>query len=153
MSDGMSAQGTLIARSPDPNWPTLDPVGGALNFVNIAELRDITGPDHNRNPIELTNHNKEDDEWIVGIRRKGDLQFNLNFVPFGATHNHRTGLIKAWEDGTRDIYRITYPDGSTWTFSGFVTNVGAAMPVDDRLSSDVTIRPTGRTEFVDADEV
>lgn len=148
MSEGMSAQGTLIAVSVDPNWPPDSPVGGSVSFTEIAELREITPPALTRNTIELTNHNNEDDEFIVGIRRHGDLSFNVNFVPTNGTHDHQTGLQKKWFDGTRDIYRLTYPDGSAWLFSGFVTNVAPAAPVDERLAADITIRPTGRHDWV-----
>lgn len=148
-SEGMSAQGTLVARSPDPNWPTVG-TGDPLSFTNIAELRELTPPALTRNEIELTNHNNEDDEYIVGIRRHGTMTFNLNFVPNTATHNHSTGLQAAWFNGSRDIYRITYPDGTQWLFSGFVTNFAPSAPVDDRLSADVTVRPTGRHDWVTA---
>ena len=148
MSDGLSAQGTLIAVSADPNWPPSSPVGGSPSYTEIAELREITPPALTRNTIELTNHNNADDEYIVGIRRHGDLTFNVNFVPSNGTHDHLTGLQKKWFDGTRNIYRLTYPDGSIWLFSGFVTNVAPSAPVDDRLSADVTIRPTGRHDWV-----
>lgn len=147
MSDGISAQGTVIARSPDPNWPPTSPVGGSVTFTEIGELRDTTPPALSRNEIELTNHNDEDDSYIVGIRRHGTMNVNINFVPRNATHDHLTGLQKAWFDGTRDIYKLTYPDGTSWLFSGFVTNVGPSAPVDDRLSADVNIRPTGKHDW------
>jgi hypothetical protein len=148
MSEGMSAQGTLIARSVDPNWPPDDPVGGAVNFIEIAELREITPPALTRNEIELTTHNNDDDEYIVGIRRHGTMTFNINFVPQNSTHDHDSGLQQAWFDGTRDIYRLTYPDGTQWLFSGFVTNIAPSAPVDDRLSADITVRPTGKHDWV-----
>jgi len=148
MPEGISAQGTKIARSPDPNWPPSAPVEGSVSFTEIAELRDITPPGLTRNMIEMTTHNEADDAHVVGIRRHGELTFNVNFVPTNATHDHSTGLQKAWFDGTRDIYRITYPDGSQWLFSGFVANFEPDAPVDDRLSADVTIRPTGKHDWV-----
>jgi len=144
---GISAQGTKIARSPDPNWPPAAPIGGAVTFTDIAELRDITPPGLTRNTIEMTTHNELDDSYVPGIRRHGELTFNVNFVPTNATQDHLTGLQKAWYDGTRDIYRITYPDGSKWLFSGFVVNFEPDAPVDDRLSADVTIRPTGKHDW------
>jgi len=148
MSEGMSAQGTMIRVSLDPNWPPVNPVGGPVEFEDIGELREITAPALTRNNIELTNHNNADDEYIVGIRRHGELTFNVNFVPRLGSHDHLTGLQKKWFDGTRDIYKLTYPDGTSWLFSGFVSNVGASAPVDDRLSADITIRPTGRHDWV-----
>lgn len=150
MSFGISAQGTLIARSPDPNWPDANPQGGPLDFEEIAELMDITPPELTRNSIETTSHNQDDDRYIVGIRRHGEMSVNLNFIPGDPTHDHLTGLQKSWFDGARDIYRLTYPDGTQWLFSGFVANIGPSAPVDDRLSADVTIRPTGRHDWVAA---
>jgi len=150
MSEGMSAQGTLIEISVDPNWPPAAPVGGAVSFTQIAELRDITPPALTRNTIELTNHNNSDDEYIVGIRRHGELSFNVNFVPANGTHDHLTGLQQKWFDGERNVYRLTFPDGTAWLFSGFVTNVAPSNPVDDRLGADVTIRPTGMHDWVAA---
>jgi len=148
MSFGISAQGTIMARSIDPNWPDDAPQGGPVAFTDIAEMRDLTPPGLTRNPIETTTHNEEDDRYIVGIRRHGEVKVNLNFVPTDATQDHNTGLQAAWFDGSRDIYRITYPDGSQWLFSGFVSNFEPSAPVDDRLSADVTIRPTGQHDWV-----
>jgi hypothetical protein len=135
----------VIARSPDPNWPDNAPQGGSVTFTNIAELRDITPPALTRNEIETTTHNETDDAYLVGIRRHGPMTFTINWLPSGASfgHDHITGLQAAWATGSRDIYRITFPDGSKWTFSGYVTNFAPSAPVDDVLSADVTIRPTG----------
>lgn len=145
---GMSAQGTVIAVSQDPNWPDSAPQGGAVSFTDIAELRDNTPPALTRNMIETTTHNEQDDAYIVGIRRHGELTFNVNFLPANATHDHLTGLQKKWFDGSRDIWRVTYPNGSRWLFSGFVSNIAPSAPVDDRLSADITVRPTGRHDWV-----
>lgn len=147
MPQGFSAQGTIIASSPDPNWPPSAPVGGAVAFTNVAELRNFTPPPLNRNPLETTTHNEADDSWIVGIRRKGDMQANINYVPTNATHGEATGLLKDWQDGLRKIYRITFPDGYVWIFSGFVASFAPTAPVDDVLTADVTWRPTGATIF------
>lgn len=137
---GISAQGTLVARS--ANTPS------SPSFTEIAELRDITPPALTRNPLEITTHNEDDDAYIVGIRRHGDLTMQMNFVPGNATHDETTGLQKAWLDGTCDIYRLTFPDGSAWLFSGYVTNIAPDAPVDDVLTAEVTIRPTGQHMFV-----
>lgn len=141
---GFSAQGTVIAVSPDPNWPDYNPQGGTVAFTDIGELRDITPPALTRNAIETTTHNLSDDQYLVGIRRHGDMTFNVVFIPSGsvAGHDHLTGLQKKWFDGTRNIYRVRFPDTTAWIFSGFVTGFAPSAPVDDVLSADVTIRPT-----------
>jgi hypothetical protein len=133
-NQSISAHGTLIARQ---NL-------GAGVFTNVGELRDITPPALTRNAIETTSQNNNDDSFVVGIRRRGELTFQIGFVPgLDATHDEATGLIKSWNDGQLDGWRVTYPDGTVWIFSGYVTNIAPSAPVDDGLVADVTIRPTG----------
>lgn len=138
-NDAISSQGTLIARAP---------IATPSTFTTIGELHDITPPALMRNPIEMTAHNDSEETFVVGIKRKGELQFEIGFVPSLGSHDELTGLIKAYNDGSRDIYRVTYPDTSAWLFSGFVTNVGPSAPVDGALVASVTIRPTGTMTFV-----
>lgn len=131
--NAISAQGTLIAFKQ----------GGSGSYVTIGELRDITPPSLSRNAIETTSHNEVEESFVVGIRRKGELSFTIGFVPTDPTHDHETGLTKSYIDGSRDIWKITYPDGSAWLFSGFVSSIAPSAPVDDGLTADITIRPTG----------
>jgi hypothetical protein len=141
MAEGaLSAQGTLIARAPAAT-PTV--------FTTVGKLMDITPPPLTRKPIEMTCHNEPEEVFVVGIKRKGELAFKIGFNPTAASHGQSTGLIKAYNDASRDIYKITYPDGSLWLFSGYVTNFAPAAPVDDALTADVTIRPTGTSTFTD----
>jgi len=138
MNEAISAQGTLIARQP----------GGVGSFTTIGDLRNITPPPLMRNAIETTSHNEVEESFVVGIRRKGELTFTIGFVPSGTTHGPSAGLIKSWLDGTKDGWKITFPDGSQWIFSGFTTNVAPAAPVDDGLTADVTVRPTDTMQFI-----
>src|SRR5690242_5491005 len=106
---GFSAQGTIVSRSLDPLWPPTLPVGGPVNFTDIAELTDVTPPPQTRKELETTTHNSADAAYVVGIRRKGAMTLQLNFVPKNGTHDQLTGLQYSWDQGLRDIYRITYP--------------------------------------------
>lgn len=127
-SNGISAHGTIIKR----------------NGTAIAELKDITPPALTRKPIDTTTHNSDDDSYVVGIRRKGELQFMINFLPSGeATHDGTDGLLDAWATGSKDLYEIDFPDGAVWLFSGFVTNIAAKQPVDGVQEASVSIRPSG----------
>ena len=137
MGNAISAQGTIIER---------DPLGGGA-FAAVAELRDISGPALSRNPIETTNHNDADESFVVGIRRHGEVTFQVGYIPTDASHDDSTGLIQSWQDGDRDVWRVTYPDGTEWVFSGFVTNFAVSAPVDDGLVADVSIRTTGTMLF------
>lgn len=145
---GISSQLTTIERSIDPNWPDQAPVGGAVSFSFIGELKKITAPALTRKELETTNLNAGDDQYVVGIRRHGPFSATVNFVPQLASQDHLTGLQYSWYNGLRDIYRLTYPDskgvhGTQWLFSGFVTNVAPSSGVDQVLEATIGIRPTG----------
>lgn len=137
MGDAISAQGTIISRGP----------GGTGPFTAVAELRDISGPALSRNPIETTNHNDADENYVVGVRRYGEVTFTIGYIPGNATHDSGTGLINSWSEGARDIFQVEYPDGSKWLFSGYISNFGANAPLDDGLTADVSIRTTGGMIF------
>jgi hypothetical protein len=137
MGLAISAQGTIIER---------DPLGVGA-FAAVAELRDISGPALSRNPIETTNHNDEDESFVVGIRRHGEVTFQVGYIPTDASHDDTDGLIESWQNGDRDVFRITYPDGTEWVFSGYVSNFAVSAPVDDGLVADVSIRTTGAMLF------
>jgi hypothetical protein len=131
-SNGISAHGTIIKR----------------NTIAIAELKDITPPALTRKPIETTTHNSQDDSYVVGIRRKGELQFMLNFLPSGeTTHDATAGLLSAWATGSKDRYDVLFPDGAHWLFSGFVTQIAPKTPVDGSFDASVSIRPSGGQIF------
>lgn len=131
-SNGISAHGTIIKR----------------NGSAIAELKDITPPALTRKPIDTTTHNSDDDSYVVGIRRKGELQFMVNFLPSGeSSHDASDGLLDAWAQGSKDLYEIDFPDGAVWLFSGFVTNIAPKNPVDGVFEASVSIRPSGGQIF------
>lgn len=148
MPEGISAQGSRLRMSDDPNWPPSAPAGGSFSFTDIAELRDLTPPSMMRNIIDMTTHNEQDDARVVGIRRSGDLTFDCNFVPTNATHDELTGFQQAWFDGERKVFEVVYPDGSGQRFSGFFANIEPSAPVDDRLSAQVTIAVTGKRSWI-----
>jgi hypothetical protein len=127
-SNGISAHGTKIFR----------------NTVEIAEVKDITLPTLTRKPIDTSTHNSDDDSYVMGIRRKGELQFMVNWLAVDEpTHSADSGLLDAWAEGSKDRYDIEFPDGSNWLFSGFVSNIGVKAPVDGVLDASISIRPSG----------
>lgn len=132
MSNAITSHGTLIKR----------------NTTTVGELRDITPPPLTRSSFDVSTQNDLDDAYVIGIRRHGEMQFNVNFLPSGdATHGTTNGLLYAYSNGTKDAYQVLYPDGSSWSFSGYVTNVSPKAPVDGAFDASVTIRPTGGFTF------
>ena len=132
MSSAISAHGTLVKR----------------NGTAVGELRDITMPALTRNTFDTSNQTDSDDSYVVGIRRKGDLSFSINFLPSGeTTHGATSGLIKSWTDGSKDLWQGVYPDGATWSCSGYTTSIAPKAPVDGELSADITVKLTNAFIF------
>jgi hypothetical protein len=126
------AHGTIVARQDL----------GAGAFTDIGELRDITFPELIRNAVEVSAQGDTYDHHVVGPKKRGTLQFGIWWDPDSATHDESTGLVKSWEDGQLDGWRITEPGGATLIFSGYLTNVGIGAADEGALLADCTVRPT-----------
>jgi predicted secreted protein len=133
MSTGIATLGTTLTR----------------NATAIAQIQDIEGPDLSTDTDEITNHDSPDgvEEFLVTIKRTGEVTFPLVFNGADASHDPDTGLLKAWEDRSLDDYVMTFPDSSAWTFAAYVTGFSMAAPVDGHLSADVTLRPSGAPTY------
>ena len=132
MSNAITSHGTLVKR----------------NGTTVGELRDITMPSLTRNTFDTSNQNDADDSYVIGIRRKGDLTFGINFLPSGeTTHGATSGLIKAWTDGSKDLWSGHYPDGAAWYYSGYCVGIAPKAPVDGALEADITVKLTNAFIF------
>lgn len=134
MSEAISAHGTIVAWQPTP--------GGA--FEDIGEIAgDVVVPSLSRNPIEVTTHNDDIDAFVLGVLRRGMCTFPINFIAGDPGHDVLTGLEHAIVVNLKTGFRVTFPDGSVWIFSGGVQQVGKRAPVDGALQAEIAIRPTG----------
>jgi hypothetical protein len=129
----IGSHGTIVARSPL-----------ATNvFTNIGYLGDITPPSLSRNTEDVSTQNDDIDMFIVGILRRGEVTFPINFLAANATHDHLTGLYKAIIDKQLDEYKVTTPDGFEWKFRAYCIGIDPEAPVDGAQRAEVTLRPTG----------
>lgn len=134
MTIAISSHGTLVARAPAAT-PTV--------YTDIAELGDITHPGLMRNEFDAYTQNQNIDNYVLGAARRGPLVLPLNFLNTNATHDHLTGLIKAFWNNSIDGYRIIPPDGVMYVMSGQVQHIDPKSPVDGKQAADVTIRMSG----------
>ncbi len=128
-SKGISAHGVVVKR----------------NGVSLAELKDLTPPALTHKALETTTHNSSDDQYVVGIRRTGEMSMQINFLSSGEA-THQT-LLSDWADGTKSLWEIDFPDGGVWQSSGFVVNIATKEPVDGVQDATIGIRPTGLRLF------
>ena len=112
------------------------------NNVAVAEVNSITGPNATRNQIDVTSLDSTGGykEYIGGFRDGGEVSLNMNFTKasYGQMQND-------FEDDALQSYSVVLPDTSatTLTFDAFVQNLGFAIPTDDKVTADVTLKVSG----------
>ena len=113
-----------------------------MNTNAIAEINSITGPNMSRDQIDVTSLDSTSGyrEFIAGFRDGGELTLNMNF-----TRDSYDDFLIAFQDDSAQAFSVALPDAgaTTFTFNGWVTGLGMAVPLDDKVTSDVTIKISG----------
>lgn len=139
MTDGISSFGTYL-KIGDGATPEA--------FTTIAEVLDIAGPDLSLDTEDATSHDSTGgwEEVIGTILRSGEVTFDVNYNPAGATHDASTGLIADMVARTRRNFQLVFPDSgnTTWAFTALVTSFAPAAPVAGVLRASLTLKPTGQ---------
>ncbi len=115
--------------------------GSSEVFTAIAEINSITNT-KTRDLIDVTALDSVGGyrEKIPGFRDGGEYSFNMNFTL--ATYND---LNDEYERDTARNFQLYFPTGTiTFDFAGYVTTVGRAITLDDKVMSDVVISVTGQ---------
>lgn len=132
---GFSAWGTQFQRH------------NGTSFVTIAEATNISGPELDRDTIDVTSHDSPNRfrEWVGGLVDGGEVTFEVNWDPT----EHAVSLPTDFEDPLPRQYRILLPTppGGNWTFSGFITGMGHEYPHDDKMSAEFTFKISGKPTF------
>ena len=130
MTDAIAGVGTVFTR----------------DSVAIAEIRNITGPGMTRDFIDVSNLDSTGGyrEFIAGFRDGGELTFSMNFTIGGYDD-----LLLDYESESVQSYELILPDSGTTTFSfsGFVTNLPLNITPDDAVTVDVTIKISGQVSM------
>ena len=144
-TDADIGHGILLQRndgdSPD-DWETL------------AEVRDVNGPNMTQDTPDASHMLSPGRfrEFISGMKDGGEGSATLAYVPGGAT---LASLVGDFNGKEAVEYRILFPDGTNstptnlvydtaWRFDGIINNLSPAMPLDDSMTLDVTIKVTGK---------
>lgn len=111
--------------------------------VAVAEITAISGPNITRGTIDVTNLDSTNGyrEFIGAFRDGGEVTLSMNFT------------METWQDFKDDIdnddpvaYSIVLgnTEENTFGFDALVTSLGMAIPFDDKVSSDVTLKIDGQ---------
>ena len=100
-----------------------------------AELTDITAPEAARDAVESSHQGTTTARTFIpqDLVDWGSLEIDFNFDP----------STDPPVDATAETVTITWPDATTWAFSGFMTNYSASAPLNDKMTGSATVKVTG----------
>ena len=137
-SAAFSGVGTKFKRAVDSS---------ATSYADIAEVNSITGPNLSRATIDVTSLDSTGGyrEFIPGFRDGGEISLDMNFTPDGYND-----LKDDFEAEVTWDYEIVMGNAAATTlqFAGFVTALGVAIPMDDKVTASVTIKISGQVTIV-----
>lgn len=124
--------------------------GTAINIalmVPLLEVFKIGGPVMKADMKEASNMGSPNTykEFIPGLRDGGTITFEGNYIPKENT-NSQIQARQDFESGTLSNWCIALPAAGTgiWMFSGYVSDLSPAYPVDDRITITGTLKVTSK---------
>ena len=114
-------------------------------FTDVAEVVSISPPNRSRGTIDATHLGSPGGygEFINGLRDGGEVTITVNHTEAGLA-----ALNAAYESDENGDYRITYPNGATWEFSGPCTGLESGEIVgDDKITDSATFKVSGAPIF------
>ncbi|MFD0773371.1 phage tail tube protein [Streptomonospora algeriensis] len=119
---------------------------GSGNYEAIANITSLSGPGLEREQIDVTAHDSEEqwEEIVFGIKRSGEVEIDVNYDP--AKHDM---LLDDWNSSNPRGYRITWPDAlsTPWAFKAGLANMEPEAPHDDKLAASLTFKVSGKPNF------
>lgn len=115
-------------------------------FVNIAAVRDISGPSMATNQIDVSSRDAAAGAFLPGMYDPGEIVFDIVYDPDEASHSATgAGLVKLGADGTTVTWSLNFlgTTPAVCAFSGFITGFSAKEPMDGALTADLTIKISG----------
>lgn len=119
------------------------------SYTDLANLKDISGPEISRETIDVTGHNSADGftEFLAGLGDGGEVSFELEFDPSLAAHDDLVDYASA--DEIHNFYLkapgwVSTGGGGYWAFAGLITKLGQSLPVKGAIMASVTIKVSGK---------
>lgn len=109
-------------------------------FTAIGEIFNLTPPAFSDATIDVTNFDSPNNtrEFIAGLTEPGSASFEMNYVPGSASD-----LFLLDSAGVTRVCRITFPNGVMITFNGVRETYEPQVPVDDRMTANVSFKVSG----------
>lgn len=115
------------------------------SFTEVADIISLQPPQMSRDSVETTVHNTTDRyrTYIPGLRDGGTVPLVVQYDPANTSHGD---LLSDYNDDVLHNYKVQFPDdiGETWTFSGFLTQLGEETPIGDRIQRTMEFKVSGK---------
>ena len=100
----------------------------------LAEILNVGDQGMERAAIEASHMGSSQHEFLPGkLPNWGSLECEIAFDP----------TQKPPLDGAAETVTITYPDGTTWARTGFMSGFQYQAPFEDRMTATASIKFTG----------
>lgn len=116
--------------------------------VNIAQIRNISGPGVSGNDVDTTTMDSSSNyrTFVSGLLDPGEVTFSLVYDPTAASHTRLARYMGSRYTATWKVME-TSSGGTLTTFTGHVKGMGREVPMDDVITCDVTIKVSGKPGY------
>lgn len=115
-------------------------------YADIGEAIDFKMPELTRDTKDATHYNSPDrfKEFIFGLRDGGEFGVTIQFKDIAALDD----LMADFMTDTALPYQFLFPDETAWQFTGGITKIGPAVPMEERMTAEFTFKISGKPGFI-----
>lgn len=110
-------------------------------FEQMCNITSISGPGYAKDTLETTDLCTVDAyrTFMAGLKDAGEVSLAVNYA------TAVWALLYAdFEAAVNNNYQIVLPDNTTLEFAGLITAVPLEVPMDEKITSEVTIKISGK---------
>jgi predicted secreted protein len=118
-------------------------------YTTIGEVSDIELPSDEVEEVDVTHYGSpaRTREFIAGLINTGEASFTVNWIPGETTDIFLRGMRIS---GAVHNHKITFPNGSSVVYPGFIKGYSPSAPIDDKLSAQYTVKKAGAETWTEA---
>jgi predicted secreted protein len=128
-------------------------LNAANAYEDIGQIAELSGPALARDAVDASHSLSPNRfrEFIGGMRDAGEISATLLLAPGAAAVKDHRRLVDDYKNDAAVTYRLLFPnvDQTSFTFTGLITSLEHAEPIDDKMTLSVTIKISGEPTLAD----
>lgn len=120
-------------------------------WEDLGELIEPSAPGLSKDAVEATHSRSADRyrEFISGLRKGEEVTAMIALEPSAASNGTYAKLNADINSDEVIEYRMLFPGEATaWLFAAVTLSVTPSIPIDDRMTLEVSLQPTGKPTLV-----